>query len=419
MPQDQSNLTDRIEAELRKVRDPNLDIDVFDAGIVENIDVEDGNVTVEADLSDFQPQESDALISTVLRAVSTVDGVESAHVEHAAPSTEGRSSGVADVDTIIAVASAKGGVGKSTVAVNLACALAETQNVGLFDADIHGPNVPSFLDVSGPVYSDDDGNPLPIAADGLEVMSVGLMEEGAPLAWRGAMAHDALTELFEETAWKDRDTLVIDLPPGTGDIVLTTLQEVPVDGVVFVTTPFHAAVTDTERSIALFQENDVPVLGTVVNMETFTCPSCGDEHSLFPDQSPLDSLDTPVLTRLPFSSDLQSTPKPGAVGDEMRSLGDRVESRLDEIWNVSIPDDAVDLRDVPPNERHERVETAFTERQPGEEFVLVSDRDPAPVRSYLAELAEVSDPREAFETFEVARPNPKTWILRTQYPTNR
>jgi ATP-binding protein involved in chromosome partitioning len=137
-----------------------------------------------------------------------------------------RTPGLADVERVIAVASAKGGVGKTTVATHLACALAsDDRDVGVFDADIHGPNVPGLLDVEGPIYSDDAGNALPVATGPLDVMSVDLMSEGAPLAWRGAMAHEALSDLFENTAWGDLDTLVVDLPPGTGDVILTTLQE--------------------------------------------------------------------------------------------------------------------------------------------------------------------------------------------------
>jgi ATP-binding protein involved in chromosome partitioning len=415
---DADGLDERVEAALRKVRDPDAGLDAFEAGLIEAVDVADGRVTVEADLSEFDPEGREAVTATMLRAVRGVEGVEGAHVEHAGagPDVEGRDVGVAGVDTVIAVASAKGGVGKSTVATALACALAADpdRKVGLFDADVHGPNVPSLLGVDGPVYADDEGHPVPVETDGLEVMSVGLLEDGAPLAWRGAMAHDALTDLFEGTAWDDRDTLVVDLPPGTGDVVLTTLQEVPVDGVVLVTTPFHAAVSDTERSVALFRENDVPVLGTVVNMGSFACPSCGDEHELFPDGSPLEDHDAPVLAELPFAHEMQRRPAPGETPDAVSELGDRVDARLAEIWDVTVPEGGIDIRGLGAEVRRERVREAFERLDPGEAFALVSDRDPTPVRAFLADVAGV-DP-SAFERFDVRQQNPETWHLRTVRP---
>lgn len=415
---DDGPLADRVEAALRKVRDPEADLDAFEAGLVEGVDVTDGRVTVETDLSEFDPEGRNAVTATMLRAVRGVEGVEGAHVEHveSGPDVEGRDVGVASVDTVIAVASAKGGVGKSTVATALACALASDpdRKVGLFDADIHGPNVPSLLGVDGPVYADDEGHPVPVESGGLEVMSVGLLEGGGPLAWRGAMAHDALTDLFEGTAWDDRDTLVVDLPPGTGDVVLTTLQEIRVDGVVFVTTPFHAAVSDTERSVALFRENDVPVLGTVVNMGSFACPSCGDEHDLFPDGSPLADHDAPVLAELPFTHEMQGTPAPGEVPSGVSTLADRVAERLIEIWDVTVPEGGVDLRGLDPEERRERVHEAFEGLESGEEFAIVSDRDPTPVRGFLADAAGVEP--SAFERFDVRKQNPETWHLRTVRP---
>lgn len=405
------SLRDEVEAALRRIRDPTLDMNVFDAGLVKDIQIQDGAVTIEADLSDFAAEGEEQVMAALMDAATSVEEVERAHVEHALPDTDGNASGLGDIDRIVAVASAKGGVGKTTVAVNLACALAANQKVGLFDADIHGPNVPALLGVSGPVYSDDDGHPMPVDLEGLAVMSVGLMEEGAPLAWRGAMAHDALTELFEDTAWGDRATLVIDLPPGTGDVVLTTLQEVAVDGVVFVTTPFHAAVTDTERSVELFRENDVPVLGVVANMGRFTCPACGDEHDLFPHGSPLDEVDVPLLAELPFMAEMQERPAPGGVSETIENLADRVSERFEEIWNVPVPEEALDLRGIPADERYDLVKEAFDRVASGGEFVLMSDRDPSPVSEYLAELAGYDDPSDAFESFRVRQHNPETWIL--------
>jgi ATP-binding protein involved in chromosome partitioning len=410
-----TNRKDAVEAELRKVRDPDADVNVFEAGLVEEIRLADGDVTIAADLEAFGPGDGDQVAAAMMRAAISVEGIERAHVEHVSRTQNpDRAAGVADIDRVIAVASAKGGVGKSTVATTLACAFAAEGSVGLFDADIHGPNVPDLLSINGPIHSDDEGRPLPVETAGLEVMSIGLMQDGAPLAWRGAMAHDALTELFEETAWADRDTLVIDLPPGTGDVVLTTLQEVPIDGVVVVTTPFHAAVTDTGRSVELFRENDIPVLGVVANMGSFACPSCGDEHDLFPDGSPLDDLEAPVLATVPFDHAMQRTPAPGDVPDAVADLGDAVRERLTEIWEVSVPDHGVDLRDVASEHRRERVREAFTDLESGDPFAVVSDRDPTPVRPFLAELADI-DPG-VLDPFRVRQQNPATWHLETRHP---
>jgi len=405
-------LTDRVEAALRQVRDPQADLSVFEAGFVENIAVDDGDVTIEADISSLESETSSQVVEAMLRAVDDVDGVSGVHVERTTPSSEERAS-VQSFDHVIAVASAKGGVGKSTTATHLACGLAADNDVALFDADIHGPNVPELLDVSGPVHSSEEGDPLPVAVDGMDVMSVGLMESGAPLAWRGAMAHDALDDLFTDTAWRNDDVLVIDLPPGTGDIVLTTLQEVPVDGVVVVTTPFHASVSDTSRTVELFRDNDVPVLGTVVNMAEYVCDCCGEPNDLFREDA-LGDLDADVLAELPFTHELQGTPTPGDVPVAIGDLTATVEDAIETAGEVDVPDDGVDIRGLPPEERKARVRERFTALSSGERFVLVSDRDPTPVGSFLGRLAAA--PREAFDTFEVRRATPDDWVLETVRP---
>ncbi|MGB9931871.1 P-loop NTPase [Haloarcula amylolytica] len=406
-----TTLTDRIEAALRDVRDPNADLSVFDAGFVENIDAADGDVTIEADLTALDGGTSTQVVQAMLHAVDDVDGVDSVHVERTTPSSEGQA-GVESFDHVVAVASAKGGVGKSTVATHLACALAADNEVALFDADIHGPNVPELLEVSGPVHSSEEGDPLPVRAGDMDVMSVGLMESGAPLAWRGAMAHDALEDLFENTAWRNDEVLVLDLPPGTGDVVLTTLQEVPVDGVVVVTTPFHASVSDTSRTVELFRDNDVPVLGTVVNMAEYVCDCCGEPNDLFTGDA-LGDLDAEVLAELPFSHDLQGTPAPGEVPGAVSDLGDAVGSALDTAGEVDA-DPTADIRDLPPQERKDLVREQFTALDSGDSFVLVSDRDPTPVGQFLGRLAEA--PREAFDPFEVRRATPSDWVLETVKP---
>ncbi|MDG5776896.1 P-loop NTPase [Haloarculaceae archaeon H-GB2-1] len=415
---EQAALCEAVEDALRNVEDPDAGVNALTAGLVDDIDVDDDRrVTVEMSLGGFDGREADAVMKTVARAVRSVDGVANAQIQPVQAETvdeTDRSLGVAGFDHVVAVASTKGGVGKSTVAVNLACSLAGRADVSIFDADIYGPNVPALLGVEGPIYSTEEGYPKPVQTDGMEVMSVGLMGDGQPLAWRGAMAHDALTELFEETAWANDDVLVIDMPPGTGDTVLTTLQEVPVDGVVFVTTPFHTSVADTKRSLQLFGENDVPVLGVVRNMQSFTCPSCGDEHAMFPDEDGAEDIDVPVVAELPFTPELQRTAAPGDVDPAVEQLGETVLERVEDVWTAEIPEDAVDLRDVHPDDRHEAVREAFEAVDEGEPFRLVSDRDPSPVRTFLADLADANP--DALTPFEVERATPETWVLETVRP---
>lgn len=417
-PQSDEAVQDDVEAKLRTVRDPEADVSVFEAGLIENIHVTDGTVIIEVDLQDFPPQEAESVTATLMKAASEVAGVERAHVEQvpSRPDTAGRTAGIGTADRVIAVASAKGGVGKSTVATGLARALsAAGESVGLFDADIHGPNVPELLEVSGPVHSDDDGNPIPVEKQGLEVMSVGLMSDSAPLAWRGAMAHDALEELFDDTSWHDPETIVIDLPPGTGDIALTTLEAVPIDGVVFVTTPFHAAVSDTHRSLQLFEENDVPVLGIVSNMGEFVCDNCGEPHDLFSDSDPIGALQRPVLAELPFDEEFQEFPTvdDDALPTALLDLGDRVAERYEEIWSVDTPPEAIDLRGMDAETRYDAIESQFAEAKSGDTLHVISDRDPSPLQSHLVELTDGVD---SLEQFEVKQQNPETWLVRTVRP---
>lgn len=189
-----------------------------------------------------------------------------------------------NIKNIIAVASGKGGVGKSTVAVNLALALAaEGAKVGMLDADIYGPSQPRMLGVEKQRPASPDGKRMnPVMAHGLQAMSIGfLMDPEQPMIWRGPMATQALAQLLGETDWKDLDYLVVDLPPGTGDIQLSMSQKMPVSGAVIVTTPQDIALLDARKGLAMFQKVEVSVLGVVENMSTHVCTKCGHEEAIF------------------------------------------------------------------------------------------------------------------------------------------
>ncbi len=238
-----------------------------------------------------------------------------------------------EVRNIIAVASGKGGVGKSTVAVNMAAACAaEGATVGLLDADIYGPSQPTMLGLEGAKPSSDDGKTMqPLAAHGLQTMSIGyLVDDRQPMAWRGPMVTSALTQLLSQTRWSDLDYLFIDMPPGTGDIQLTLAQRVPVSGAVIVTTPQDVALADARKAIEMFRKVNVPVLGVVENMSTHICSSCGHEEAVFGTaggENLAQEYDIPLLGRLPLELAVRigaDTGTPTVVADPESSAAQRL-----------------------------------------------------------------------------------------------
>jgi ATP-binding protein involved in chromosome partitioning len=203
---------------------------------------------------------------------------------HGAPRAQsGQQSGVPGVGAIIAVASGKGGVGKSTTAVNLALGLRDLGlKVGMLDADIYGPSVPKLLNIKGKPETIDGKRLKPMEGYGLKVMSIGfLIEEETPMIWRGPMVMSALTQMLREVEWGALDVIVVDMPPGTGDAQLTMAQQVPLKGAVIVSTPQDLALIDARRGVAMFKRVNVPILGVIENMSYFVCPSCGTRSDIF------------------------------------------------------------------------------------------------------------------------------------------
>lgn len=216
----------------------------------------------------------------------------------------------ARIRNVVAVASGKGGVGKSTTSVNLALALRrQGLRVGVLDADIYGPSVPAMLGLSGKPESPDDKSIEPLRAFGVDTMSIGfLIEPDSPMIWRGPMATSALTELFTKTLWDDLDILLIDLPPGTGDIQLTLSQKIPVAGAVIVTTPQDIATLDARKALKMFEKVEVPVLGVVENMAVHTCSNCGHVEHLFGQgggERMAEQYGVPLLGSLPLQIDIR------------------------------------------------------------------------------------------------------------------
>jgi ATP-binding protein involved in chromosome partitioning len=225
---------------------------------------------------------------------------------------------VAGIKNIIAIASGKGGVGKSTVAVNVALALAaEGASVGILDADIYGPSQPHMLGLAGEQPVSEDGKTMrPLRGHGLQVMSIGfLVDPDQPMVWRGPMVTSALNQLMYQTEWQDIDYLIVDMPPGTGDIQLTLSQKIPVSGAVIVTTPQNIATLDARKGLAMFRKVSISVLGVVENMSTHVCSSCGHEEAIFgsggADQMVAD-FEIPLLGQLPLDARIREQTDSGS-----------------------------------------------------------------------------------------------------------
>ena len=257
------------------------------AKCVKKIDIDGDKVSVDVVLGFPAKGYVDELKNKLTALITALDGVTSATVNVSSKvephSTQKGVKAITNVKNIIAIASGKGGVGKSTTAVNLACALAaEGATVGILDADIYGPSQPRMLGVNAKPESADGNSLEPLMGHGIQSMSIGyLIEEDTPMIWRGPMVTQALEQLLNDTNWKDVDYLIIDLPPGTGDIQLTLAQKVPVSGAVIVTTPQDIALLDARKALKMFEKVDVHVLGIVENMSIHICSKCGHEEHIF------------------------------------------------------------------------------------------------------------------------------------------
>ena len=276
-----------IKTALSSVIDPNTTKDFITTKSIKNIKIENGQVTFELELGYPAASQVEMLRQMAASAVLELPGVEGvairAYSKIVSHTVQRGMKVMPNVKNIIAVASGKGGVGKSTTAVNLALALhAEGASVGILDADIYGPSQPMMLGVSGRPLTNDGKSMEPLENHGIQVSSVGFMiDPDEPMVWRGPMASGALQQLLEQTNWRDLDYLIVDMPPGTGDIQLTLSQKVPVTGAVIVTTPQDIALLDARKGLKMFEKVGIPILGVVENMSTHTCTNCGHTEAIF------------------------------------------------------------------------------------------------------------------------------------------
>jgi len=281
---------------LRAVQDPDLRRDIVSLGFIKDLRITDGDVRFQIELTTPACPVKDLMKSQAEAAVRALPGVVELHIEMTAQVTAsrpilGEKGTIPGVKNVIAVSSGKGGVGKSTVAVNLACALSRTgARVGILDADVYGPNVPLMLGVRGAdpqvvqetVNGETVKRILPFEAHGIQMISMGLLvAEDQAVIWRGPMLHSAIRQFLFEVSWQDIDYLVVDLPPGTGDAQLSLSQQAHLMGAVIVTTPQDVSVLDVKKAIRMFQTVNVPILGVVENMAWFQPPGSDERYHLF------------------------------------------------------------------------------------------------------------------------------------------
>jgi ATP-binding protein involved in chromosome partitioning len=361
---------ERVLAALKSVKGPDLNSDLVTQGLVSEIVIHKGKVYFAIQVDPARAGELEALRQAAEAAVAAVPGVEAVAVTLTADRAPGggngrgqeaaqgspftrpgaardarhRPGGVPGVANIIAVASGKGGVGKSTVAVNLALALKDHGlRVGILDADIYGPSMPRLLGLKGRPQQITGNKLAPMEAYGLKVMSMGfLVDEETPMIWRGPMVMSALSQMLKDVAWGELDVLVVDMPPGTGDAQLTIAQQVPLAGAVIVSTPQDLALIDARKGLNMFRKVNVPVLGLVENMSTFVCPHCGQPSNIFGHggvRAEAARLGAPFLGEVPLTLDLRETSDEGrpvvatdpssAVAEAFREIAARALAELE------------------------------------------------------------------------------------------
>jgi ATP-binding protein involved in chromosome partitioning len=277
----------QVETALKEIVDPNTGKDFIATKSAKNIKVDGNDVSVDILLGYPAKSQIDGIRRQVIEKLKGIPGVgnvsANVSVKIVSHAVQRGVKLIPNVKNIVAIASGKGGVGKSTTAVNLALALAaEGASVGVLDADIYGPSQPMMLGILGRPESVDGKTIEPMEGHGVQAMSIGfLIEVDTPMVWRGPMVTQALEQLLTETRWREIDYLIVDMPPGTGDIQLTLAQKVPVTGAVIVTTPQDIALIDARKGFKMFEKVGIPILGVVENMSLHICPNCGHESHIF------------------------------------------------------------------------------------------------------------------------------------------
>jgi ATP-binding protein involved in chromosome partitioning len=294
---------------LRVVKDPDLHRDIVALGFVKNLKIERGNVSFTMELTTPACPVKDHMRDQARAAVAALPGVTGVDVTMSASvravgSPEAGRAPVPGVKNVIAVGAGKGGVGKTTVAVNLAIALAKCGGrVGMIDGDIYGPNVPIMLGLQTQLTTDGQ-KIVPAEKHGVQVISMGfLTADDAAVIWRGPMLHGAIQQFFRDVRWNNLDYLIVDMPPGTGDVAMSMSQTVPVAGAIVVTTPQQVSLADSRRAVRMYQKLNIPTLGVVENMSYYACPSCGHESDIFGrggGEKMAQQLDVPFLGQIPI-----------------------------------------------------------------------------------------------------------------------
>ena len=314
---------DAVLGALKTIFDPVSEKDIYAANLVRALTVENGAVRFVLEINPAKAEAYETIRLAAEKAVLDLDGCESvsavltAHEDKKPPDIKPNKKTkpkgperIPGVDHVIAVASGKGGVGKSTVSANLACALAVAgKKVGLLDADVYGPSQPKMLGVSGRPSSPDGKAILPLRNHGVTMMSLGLMvNEGQAVVWRGPMLMGALQQMLMQVEWGVLDVLIVDLPPGTGDVQLSLAQKTHLTGAVIVSTPQDVALLDARKGIDMFKQMKTPLLGMIENMSTHICSNCGHEEHIFGNggvASEAEKLGIPLLAEIPLSLDLR------------------------------------------------------------------------------------------------------------------
>jgi ATP-binding protein involved in chromosome partitioning len=334
---------------LKTIPYPGFSRDIVSFGLIRDIEVSGKGVTVRLAPSTAKEEIVREIAESVYRVLSETPGVEG-EIEILRERVEAGGirrgpQAIPGVDRVVAVSSGKGGVGKSTVATNLALALATLQGrVGLMDADVYGPSIPLMLGIDDKAEPDEQKRLRPIERHGLKVMSMGFfVGDSTPIIWRGPMLTKLITEFLRNCDWGELDTLVLDLPPGTGDVQLTLTQQVPISGAIIVTTPQEVALADVRRGIQMFRQVNAPVLGVIENMSWHLCPGCGARAELFGHgggAAMAKELGVPFLGELPLVRAVREAGDRGVpivaaepshpVSRAYREIAERVLVRLDE-----------------------------------------------------------------------------------------